>query len=129
MGNFVSIPCEEFSSMEPQICQFVGCSLKKWHFVETCKIKQSSSFDNTTLFVIGSSSEELQNRNNTGPNHDHHEKSNKVRVDAWAILITFGDLAGIDVSPLGNVLVELFLSVADVSWKRLLLNSIRKTKL
>lgn len=63
------------------------------------------------------SGEQIEDLNQTGSENNKDEKGNEGRTDAWAVLVALGNLAGVDVSPLGNVLVEFAGSVADFSWE------------
>ena len=69
----------------------------------------------------GSSGKQVKDLYQTRSENYKDEKGNEGRADTWAILVTLGNLAGVDISPLGNVLVEFVVSVANISRKRLFL--------
>ena len=68
----------------------------------------------------GTTAEQVEDLDQTRSKDNENEKGDKSGADAWAVLVALRDLAGVDISPLGNVLVEFAVSIADVSgeWLR-----------
>ena len=76
------------------------------------------------LFCWGlglAAAEQVEDLDQTRSKDNDHKEGDKGGADAWAVLVALGNLAGVDVSTLGDILVEFAISVADVSGKRLLL--------
>lgn len=74
------------------------------------------------------SGEQIEDLNQTGSENNKDEKGNEGRTDAWAVLVALGNLSGVDITPLGNVLVEFAVSVADFSWEWLHKSCLEKRK-
>ena len=69
---------------------------------------------------LGSTSaKQIEDLHQTRSKDNKDEKGNESGADAWAILVALGNLAGVDISPLGDVLVEFAVSVAEFSRERL----------
>jgi hypothetical protein len=79
---------------------------------------------NNTIYLFRwglglAAAEQVEDLDQTRSKDNDHEEGDEGGADAWTVLVALGDLAGVDVTPLGDILVEFAVSVADVSGKRL----------
>jgi len=119
--QFLGVPSKKHSLFQVK----TDFGLKKEVIVRVLLLENTSpkkTFSIVAILLIrwrfGGTSEQVEERDQTGSKDDDHEKGDEVGIDTWAVLLAFGYLAGVDIPPLGDVLVEFAVSVANVSGER-----------